>query len=88
MSTTSPYPISEPLRTVRLRAAVAVGAVAVAGAFGAGYVVAQTLDEPTRAAAFAEGHTFENARAESILLKQRGPVGGKADDIRYRRVER
>jgi hypothetical protein len=87
VSTTSPYPISEPLRTVRLRAAVATGAVAVAGAFGAGYVLARTLDEPTGATAFAEAHTFENALTESILLKQRVPAAGRAEDIRYKRVE-
>ena len=54
----------------------------------AGFVLAQTLDEPTRATASAEGQTFDSALAESILVKQRVPVGGKADDIRYKRVER
>lgn len=88
MNTIIPYVYEPQLRTVRLRAAVAVGAAAVAGAFGAGFVLAQTLDEPTRATASAEGHTFGNALAEKLVLEQRVPVGGKADDIRYKRVER
>ena len=88
MNTIIPYVYEPQLRTVKLRAAVAVGAAAVAGAFGAGFVLAQTLDEPTRATASAEGQTFGSALAESILLKQRVPVAGKADDIRYKRVER
>jgi hypothetical protein len=88
VNTIIPYVYEPQLRTVRLRAAVAVGAAAVAGAFGAGFVLAQTLDEPARATASAEGQTFDSALAESILLKQRVPVGGKADDIRFKRVER
>jgi hypothetical protein len=88
VNTIIPYVYEPQLRTVRLRAAVAVGAAAVAGAFGAGFVLAQTLDEPTLATASAEGHTFGSALAESTLLKQRVPVGGKADDIRFKRVER
>ena len=66
------------LRTVRLRAAVAVGVAAVVGAFGVGYAVAQSFDRPVRATAvepsFAAGDAFSDAVAESLALKryQRG----------------
>ena len=76
------------LRTVRLRAALAIGAVAVAGAFGAGYVLAQQLDEPVRGAVAASpaGHTFDDALAESLVLKHAPVVRSKAADIRMRRI--
>jgi hypothetical protein len=78
------------IRTVKLRAAVAVGAASVAGAFGMGYVFAQTLDGPTRATLSRPGaaadHAFSHALAESLVLKNRSAVEGKAADIRYRRV--
>jgi hypothetical protein len=77
-------------RTVKLRAALAVGTAAVAGAFGMGYVFAQTLDGSTRATLSARGaaadHAFSHALAESLVLKNRSAVEGKAADIRYRRV--
>jgi hypothetical protein len=77
------------LRTVKLRVALAVGAAAVAGALGVGYVLAQVLDAPTQAAVAvpaAAVHTLSNATAESLALKQRSPFRGKAVDVRYRRV--
>lgn len=78
------------LRTVRLRAALAIGAVAVAGAFGMGYVLAQQLDEPARATVAASpavaAHTFGIALSESLALKQAPVVRGKAADIRMRRI--
>ena len=76
------------LRTVRLRAALAIGAVAVAGAFGAGYVLAQQLDEPVPVAIAASpaGHTFGDAVTESLALKQAQVVRGKASDIRMTRI--
>jgi hypothetical protein len=74
-------------RTVRLRAALAIGVIAVAGAFGAGYVLARQLDEPVAAtvAAGPAAHAFGDALAESLALKQ-APVGAKAADIRMRRI--
>jgi hypothetical protein len=79
------------IRTIRLRAALAVGAAAVAGALGVGYGLAQALDQanPTTVAqpAAAAQHALSDATAESLVLKQRSPVGGKAVDIRYGRVE-
>jgi len=79
-------------RTVGLVAALAVGSAAVAGAFGAGYVVAQAGDEPssaavTLAAAGAASHTWAEALTESLAVKQRTGVGGKVADIRKRRIE-
>lgn len=78
-------------RTVGLAAALAVGAAAVAGAFGAGYVVAQALDRPNPAAVAetraAAGHTFGAALTESLALKQRSASRGEPVDIRDRRVE-
>ena len=76
------------LRTVRLRAALAIGAVAVAGAFGAGYVLAQQLDEPvpTAVAASPAGHTFGDAVTESLVLRHAPVALGKAADIRTRRI--
>jgi hypothetical protein len=76
------------LRTVDLRAALAIGAVAVAGAFGTGYMLAQQLDEPARVAVAASpaAHTFGDARAESLALKQAPLVQGRAGDIRMRRI--
>ena len=91
METVETY--AEPgIRTVKLRAALAVGATAAAGAFGMGYVLAQAIDEssPTtvaQPAAGAAGHALSDAAAESLVLKQRLPARGKAADIRFKRVE-
>ena len=77
------------LRTVKLRAALAVGAAAVTAAFGVGYVLAEALDrtdQATAAAPAAAVHTSSDATADSLALKQRSPLRGKAADIRYRRV--
>ena len=76
------------LRTVSLRATLAIGAVAVAGAFGTGYVLAQQLDEPARVAATANpaAHTFGDAVGESLALKQAPVVRDDAVDIRMRRI--
>ena len=76
------------LRTVNLRAAFAIGAVAVAAAFGTGFVLAQQLDEPTPAAVAASpaAHTFGDAVVESLALKQAPLVNDKAADIRMRRI--
>ena len=37
--------VDSKIRTVKLRAALAVGAAAVTGAFGVGYVLAQAVDQ-------------------------------------------
>ena len=78
------------IRTVRLRAALAVGAAAVAGAFGGGYVLATALDRTAQATVAETGvvavHTSSDATADSLALKRRSPLRGKAADIRYRRV--
>jgi hypothetical protein len=63
------------IRSVSLRAALAFGAAAVAGAFGVGYSVAQSPGQTVRATAIAPaGDTFSGAAAESLVLKryQRG----------------
>ena len=77
-------------RTVKLRAAVAVGAASVAGAFGMGYLLSEALDGPTPATISASGavshHLPSHALADSLMLKNRTAVEGKAADIRYRRV--
>ena len=76
-------------RTVKLRAAVAVGAASVAGAFGMGYVLSEALDAPTPttiAAGPVSHHALSHALGESLVLKNRTAVVGKAADIRYRRV--
>jgi F0F1-type ATP synthase membrane subunit c/vacuolar-type H+-ATPase subunit K len=77
-------------RTVKLRAAVAVGAALVAGSFGMGYVFSEALDGPTPATNSASraisNHALSHALAESLVLKNRTAVEGKAADIRYRRV--
>ena len=79
------------VRTVRLRAAIAFGAAAVAGAFGLGYTIADAGDTSAGAVTAkpvaAAGDAFSDAVAESLVLKNRSPVRGKAADIRYRRVE-
>ncbi len=67
------------LRTVDLRAALAVGAAAVAAAFGTGYVLAQQLDEPARvgiAAGPAAPHTFGDALSR-VACAQAGAGGPK-----------
>lgn len=78
------------IRTVKLRAAVAVGAASVAAAFGMGYVFAQAVDGSTPTSISAPGavadHAVSHALAESLVLKNRPAVDGKAADIRYRRV--
>ena len=76
------------LRTVNLRAALAIGAVAVAAAFGTGFVLAQQLDEPAGVAIAASpaAHAYGDAVAESLALKQAPVVQGKAADIRMRRI--
>ena len=89
METFSAY--AEPsARRVSLRAALAVGAAVVAGAFGAGYLLAQTLDDPlaTTAAAprAAPGHTFGAAVTELLALKQHPMARDKAADVRYKRI--
>jgi hypothetical protein len=77
-------------RTVKLRAAVAVGAASVAAAFGVGYATSAALDGPTPATIAVSGavshHALGSALAESLVLKNRTAVEGKAADIRYRRV--
>ena len=78
------------IRTVKLRAALAVGAAAVTGAFGVGYVLAQALDQSVQATVAEPAvavHTSSDGVAESLLLKQRSPLRGKSMDIRQRRVE-
>ena len=78
------------LRTVRLRAALAIGTLAVAGAFGMGYVLAQQVDEPGQATVAASpavaAHSFGDAAAESLALKQAPVAQGRAADIRMRRI--
>ena len=82
--------IDPKIRTVTLRTALAVGAIAVAGAFGVGYGLAQALDEPTQASGAETGaavvHTLNDAKVESLLLKPHPPLRGKAADIRFQRV--
>ena len=77
-------------RTVKLRAAVAVGAASVAGAFGMGYVLSEALDSPSagdhRRSGAVSHHALSHALGESLVLKNRTAVEGKAADIRYRRV--
>lgn len=89
METISVY--AEPkARTVSLRAALAVGAAVVAGAFGAGYVLAQALDDPVAATAAAPravvGHTYGTAASESLVLKQQPAARERASDIRFQRI--
>lgn len=90
MHTTSTAYAEPEVRTVRLHAALAVGAAVVAGAFGAGYVLAQALDEPVAATAAVQraavGHTFGSALTESLALKQRPLARDKSSDVRYRRI--
>ena len=77
------------VRTIKLRVALTLGTAAVAGVLGVGYVLAQVLDAPTHATVAARPaavHTLSSATAESLVLKQRSPVRGKAADVRYRRV--
>ncbi len=77
-------------RTIRLRSAFAVGATAVAGAFGAGYVLAEALDDSLAATGAtprtASGHTFGAAASEALALKQPSAAGDRAADIRLRRI--
>ena len=77
------------IRAIKLRFAITVGVAAVAGALGVGYVLAQVFDASTQVAVAvpaAAVHTSSNATAESLVLKQRSPVGVKAADVRYRRL--
>lgn len=68
------------VRTIKLRAALAVGAAVVVGAFGAGYAVAEAVGEPVAAAgarpSAAVGHTFSAGLAESLALKHRSTDAG------------
>jgi hypothetical protein len=88
MNTIDAYAEPQP-RTVRLPAALAVGAVLVTAAFGGGYVLAQSTDDPvvaSVAAPLVANHTFGDALTESFSVKDRSAVGGKAADIRQRRI--
>jgi hypothetical protein len=89
MNTIDAYAEPQP-RTVRLPAALAVGAVLGTGAFGGGYVLAQSTDDPVVASVAAPRaaahHTFGDALTESFAVKHRSAVGGKAADIRQRRI--
>jgi hypothetical protein len=77
-------------RTVRLRAAVAVGVAAVAAAFGVGWILADATVAPVAATASepraAAIHTADLALTESLALKGRAAESG-ISDIRKRRVE-
>jgi hypothetical protein len=72
------------------RAAVAIGAVVVAGAFGAGYAPSEALGESDVATGAARdaavGHTFGAALTESLALKQHSR-SHRLTDIRKRRIE-
>ena len=76
------------LRTVRLRAALAIGAVAVAGASGLGTFSHSSWTNPFAAAVAASpaGHTFGDAVTESLVLRHAPVALGKAADIRMRRI--
>ena len=55
-----------------------------------GYVLAQAVDQSVQVTVAGEPaavHTWNDAAAESLLLKQRSPLRGKPMDIRQRRVE-
>jgi F0F1-type ATP synthase membrane subunit c/vacuolar-type H+-ATPase subunit K len=77
-------------RTVTLRVALTVGAAALAGAFGSGYFVSEAFEGSAQQAGSASGaasyHAVSHALRESLVLKNRAAVGGKAADVRYRRV--
>ena len=78
------------IRTVKLRAALAVGAAAVAGAFGVGYRPrpgTRRNHSGDRRLLPAAVHTSSDATAESLCVKQRSPLRGARIDIRLRRVE-
>jgi hypothetical protein len=83
-------PSETPRRTIGLWAALAVGASAVAAAFGTGWVVADALVAPVAATApeprTAASHTFDQALTESLALKRRS-AQSEVSDIRKRRVE-
>jgi len=73
------------VRTIKLPAALAVGAAVVVGAFGAGHAgapVAATAASPGAAI----GHTFSAALTESLVLKQH-QRSLAVPDIRKRRIE-
>ena len=74
------------VRTIKLRAALAVGAAVVVGAFGAGNAGAPVAAAP-RVRAQPVSHTFSAALTESLALKkhQRSPTA--VTDIRKRRIE-
>jgi hypothetical protein len=82
-------PVEAPRRSVGLRPALAVGAAAVAAAFGAGWVVADARVESVAATApaarVAASDTFDRALMESLALKRSAP--SQIADIRKRRVE-
>lgn len=77
-------------RSVRLRAVVPVGVVAVAAAFGTGWILADAPVAPVAATApeprTAAGHTLGQGLTESLALKLRSSRSD-VQDIRKRRVE-
>jgi hypothetical protein len=68
------------------RAAVAFGAVVVAGAFGAGYAPSDSVAASAAAPDAAVGHTFGAALRESLALKQ-DSRSRMVLNIRQRRIE-
>ena len=76
------------LRTIKLRVALTVGAAAVAGALGVGYVLAQVLDAPAQATVSRPCRLtpYAERRHGRIAGAQTAQVRGKAADVRYRRV--
>ena len=78
------------IRTVKLRAALAVGAALSPERSEWGTSLPRRSTLPTRATLSAPGaapdHALSHALAESLVLKNRSAVEGKAADIRYRRV--
>ena len=73
------------VRTIKLRAALAVGAAVVVGAFGAGYAGAPVAAAAAGPSA-AVGHTFSAALTESLALK-RHSQSRTVTDIRLSRIE-
>jgi hypothetical protein len=73
------------VRPITPRAALAVGAVVVLGAFGAGFAAAPAAAGAAGPSA-AVGHTFSAALTESLALKQH-VRSRTVRDIRKRRIE-
>ena len=67
------------------RAALAVGAAVVVGAFGAGYAVAPVAGATAGPSAVV-AHTFSAALTESLALKQHSR-SHRVTDIRKHRIE-